>query len=175
MLYLIKKLIYNYKKSKKYKKTASNYYNDILKISRQKYFFQQMQIEDKVQNRLILLILHMCLANLQINKMVDGKIISQHLFDIFLSDMDANLRELGVGDLIVPKKMKQIAGMFYKCLEETKITITKKNNDSFIKYWNSTLNNTNNPAFNKYFNQCFGIMIKKNNTNKLTFPTFPKI
>src|SRR5262245_63247551 len=39
--------------------------------------------------------------------------LGQALFDHFCSDMDANLREIGVGDLAVPRKMKAIGEAFY--------------------------------------------------------------
>jgi cytochrome b pre-mRNA-processing protein 3 len=38
---------------------------------------------------------------------------SQQLFDYFCSDIDANLREMGVGDLTVPKTMKSVGEAFY--------------------------------------------------------------
>ena len=37
----------------------------------------------------------------------------QALFDHFCSDMDANLREMGVGDLTVPKRMHKFGEAFY--------------------------------------------------------------
>jgi cytochrome b pre-mRNA-processing protein 3 len=35
------------------------------------------------------------------------------VFDRFIEDMDASLRELGVGDLAVPKRMRAMAEAFY--------------------------------------------------------------
>ena len=35
------------------------------------------------------------------------------MFDIFLADMDQQLREMGVGDLGVPKRMKKVGQSFY--------------------------------------------------------------
>jgi cytochrome b pre-mRNA-processing protein 3 len=37
----------------------------------------------------------------------------QPLFDRFCADLDGNLREMGVGDLTVPKRMQKYAGAFY--------------------------------------------------------------
>ena len=37
----------------------------------------------------------------------------QELFDLFCQDIDANFREMGVGDLTVPKNMRQVAEAFY--------------------------------------------------------------
>jgi cytochrome b pre-mRNA-processing protein 3 len=39
--------------------------------------------------------------------------LSQALFDRFCDDMDANLREMGVGDLTVPKRMQAFGEAFY--------------------------------------------------------------
>jgi cytochrome b pre-mRNA-processing protein 3 len=43
----------------------------------------------------------------------DGAGLSQALFDHFCADMDANLREMGVGDLAVPKRMQTFGEAFY--------------------------------------------------------------
>ena len=39
--------------------------------------------------------------------------LGQEVFDAFCDDMDANLREMGVGDLAVPKHMQRIGEAFY--------------------------------------------------------------
>ena len=41
------------------------------------------------------------------------KLLGQELFDAFCRDLDANLREMGVGDLAVPKRMQAFAEAFY--------------------------------------------------------------
>jgi cytochrome b pre-mRNA-processing protein 3 len=42
-----------------------------------------------------------------------GVELTQTLFDHFCDDMDANLREMGVGDLAVPKRMQAFGEAFY--------------------------------------------------------------
>src|SRR5262249_9486447 len=39
--------------------------------------------------------------------------LGQGLFDRFCRDMDASMREMGVGDLAVPRKMRRIGEAFY--------------------------------------------------------------
>ncbi|MBP1882706.1 cytochrome b pre-mRNA-processing protein 3 [Ensifer mexicanus] len=46
-----------------------------------------------------------------------GQEIAQEIVDAFFEDVDHSIRELGVGDVGVPKKMKKFAGMFYGRLE----------------------------------------------------------
>src|SRR3981081_4480223 len=43
----------------------------------------------------------------------DASHLAQALFDHFCSDMDHNLRELGTGDLAVPRRMRQFGEAFY--------------------------------------------------------------
>src|SRR5438034_11470727 len=42
-----------------------------------------------------------------------GAGVSQALCDYFCDDLDANLREMGVGDLTVPKRMQAFGEAFY--------------------------------------------------------------
>ncbi len=46
-----------------------------------------------------------------------GQEIAQEIVDAFFEDVDHSIRELGVGDVAVPKRMKKLAGMFYGRLE----------------------------------------------------------
>ena len=39
--------------------------------------------------------------------------LGQELFDLFCHDMDANMREMGVGDLAVPEEMRRVGEAFY--------------------------------------------------------------
>ncbi|OJF92543.1 ubiquinol-cytochrome C chaperone family protein [Pararhizobium antarcticum] len=46
-----------------------------------------------------------------------GQEIAQEIVDAFFEDVDHSIRELGVGDVAIPKRMKKLAGMFYGRLE----------------------------------------------------------
>ena len=39
------------------------------------------------------------------------------MFDLFFKDMDRSLREMGAGDLAVPKKIQKMGAMFYGLLQ----------------------------------------------------------
>jgi cytochrome b pre-mRNA-processing protein 3 len=49
----------------------------------------------------------------RLRPMEGGVELAQALFDRFCADMDANLREMGVGDLAVPKRMQAFGEAFY--------------------------------------------------------------
>ena len=50
-------------------------------------------------------------------KLSNTEKIAQEIVDAFFQDLDYSMRELGIGDQGVPKRMKKFAGMFYGRLE----------------------------------------------------------
>jgi cytochrome b pre-mRNA-processing protein 3 len=57
--------------------------------------------------------MHLWIVLRRLRPIEGGVELSQALFDQFCADMDANLREMGVGDLAVPKRMRTIGEAFY--------------------------------------------------------------
>lgn len=96
---------------------VSAVYKAIVAQSRQERFFRDWGIPDTVQGRFDVLSLHVALV---LHRLREGgeeaKPFSQALFDTFFRDMDRSLRELGVGDLTVPKRIKKMSEMFYGML-----------------------------------------------------------
>ena len=77
-------------------------------------------VPDTVEGRFDLIVLHLVLVLFQIGDRAGPAAqdaarrgIGQNLFDEFCRDLDDNLREMGVGDLTVPKKMRGFAEAFY--------------------------------------------------------------
>jgi cytochrome b pre-mRNA-processing protein 3 len=46
-----------------------------------------------------------------------GQELAQEIIDAFFQDLDHSIRELGIGDQGIPKRMKKLAGMFYGRVE----------------------------------------------------------
>ena len=89
-------------------------YDAIVDQSRQPGFFAACGVPDTVYGRFDLLVLHAFIVFRRLNAAGDGlEDFRQALFDHMFQDMDASLRELGVGDLSVPKKIKKMAKGFY--------------------------------------------------------------
>src|SRR5262249_37790083 len=59
-----------------------------------------------------------------------GRAMSQDVFDLFCRDMDANLREMGIGDLAVPKEMQRMAEAFYGRAEAYDRALTEPVDDA---------------------------------------------
>lgn len=89
-------------------------YTAIVAQARQSGFYSRLQVPDTIDGRFEMLMLHMILV---LNRLRgEGETVSafsQELFDLFFADMDGSLREMGVGDLSVPKKVKKMAEAFY--------------------------------------------------------------
>ena len=84
-------------------------YGAIVAQSRRSAFYVGYGVPDTIEGRFDLIVLHMVLLLARLDR--EGP--SAHLFDHFCRDLDANLREMGVGDLAVPKRMRQFAEAFY--------------------------------------------------------------
>lgn len=96
---------------------AYKLYSAIVAQSRQPVFYTDMWVPDTVTGRFDMISMHLCLTFWHIQKIQDDKgNFSQQMFDLFFMDMDKNLRELGIGDTSVPKKIKKMGQAFYALL-----------------------------------------------------------
>ena len=94
--------------------TIAVLYGAIVAQARNPAFYRHHGVPDTANGRLEMIVLHAVLVLSRLE--TEGgpvRPLGQALFDHFCSDMDANLREMGVGDMAVPRKMKAIAEAFY--------------------------------------------------------------
>ena len=89
-------------------------YQNIVKISRSKFFYIEYNLEDSFETRFDLIIFHafMIFYFYKIKK-IENSAIPQNLFDYMFNDFENNLREMGFGDIAVNKKMKVFIRAFY--------------------------------------------------------------
>ena len=105
------------------KQTAQTLYRAIVDAARQPALYGEAGVADTLEGRFELVVLHTALAILELRTSQDekAKAVSQALFDAMFDDFDAAMRELGVGDSAVGKKIRFMAEGFYgraKALEE---------------------------------------------------------
>ena len=93
--------------------TIEAIYGMIVTQAREPSFYRALGVPDTVNGRFDLLLLHLWLVLRRLKSADGGAALSQALFDHFCNDMDDNLREMGVGDLTVPKKMQAFGEAFY--------------------------------------------------------------
>lgn len=93
---------------------AERLYAAIVAQSRREAFYRNLAVPDTLEGRFDMIVLHLVLLFRRLAR--DGgeeRALAQDVFDMFCRDMDGNLREMGVGDLTVPKRMRGFAEAFY--------------------------------------------------------------
>jgi cytochrome b pre-mRNA-processing protein 3 len=89
--------------------TISTLYGMIVAQARLPCFYRDYAVADTVNGRFdLIVLLALVLDRLAQDPALQS--LGQGIFDRFWEDMDHNLREMGVGDLKVPKQMRQFAG-----------------------------------------------------------------
>lgn len=96
-------------------------YGELHKQARNRWFYEVVNVPDTIDGRFEMLTIHVFLW---INRMKQEQNYKQayepateKLLEIMFDDMDAALREMGVGDTGVPKRIKAMAEALYGRLE----------------------------------------------------------
>jgi cytochrome b pre-mRNA-processing protein 3 len=96
------------------RRKASELYGAVVALARTPALYADMGVADTPEGRYEVLVLHLFLVMERLRAERDGGAeASQALVETFVIDMDDNMREMGVGDLTVPKKVKKAAAAFY--------------------------------------------------------------
>jgi cytochrome b pre-mRNA-processing protein 3 len=95
------------------RRTIEAIYGMIVAQARRPAFYATLNVPDTVNGRFDMLLLHIWVVLRRLRDVAGGTELGQALFDRFCTDMDANLREMGVGDLTVPKRMQSFGEAFY--------------------------------------------------------------
>src|SRR6476469_1399586 len=93
--------------------TIEAIYGMIVTQAREPLFYRDLGVPDTVDGRFDVLVLHLWMVLQRLRALESGAALCPGLFDRFCEDMDANLREMGVSDLKVPKRMQAFGEAFY--------------------------------------------------------------
>jgi cytochrome b pre-mRNA-processing protein 3 len=89
-------------------------YGAIVAQARSPSFYRDYGVPDTVGGRLDMIILHLVLLLARLKgESAQAAALGQHVFDAFCRDIDDNFREMGVGDLAVPREMRRVGEAFY--------------------------------------------------------------
>lgn len=93
------------------KKPAGKLYIALVAQARNPFFYAQLDVADSVDGRFDLIVLHLALAVERLEALDDTQSaqLRNALMEYAIEDMDRNLREMGVSDTSVSKKMKKLA------------------------------------------------------------------
>lgn len=96
------------------RKSAAALYLAVVEQARQSEFYADMGVPDTIDGRFDMILLHAFLLLRRLRSAgKQGHRLSQAIFDVMFADMDRNLREMGVGDLSVGKRVKKMVAAFY--------------------------------------------------------------
>src|SRR5436190_15734626 len=89
-------------------------YGVIVAQARAPDFYADYGVPDTIEGRFDMVVLHVYLVfrRLALAGAV-ARAQGQEVFDLFIEDMDASMRELGVGDLSVPRKVRAMAEGYF--------------------------------------------------------------
>lgn len=106
--------LFDRKKRKENQRVVASLYETLTAAGRRPVFYEAMNVPDTVMGRFEMLAVHVILL---LRRTAKGDMavqaIGQDIVDEFFTDIDHSIRELGIGDISVPKKMKKFARMFY--------------------------------------------------------------
>ena len=94
--------------------TIGSLYGVIVAQARRPAFYADYGVPDTPAGRFDMILLHLILFIRRLRDQpaaVRG--LGQGVFDLFCRDMDHSFREMGIGDLAVPKHMRRVAEAFY--------------------------------------------------------------
>ena len=136
-----------------------NLYNILLNLSRNIFFYKITKLPDTFETRLYLMFFHFSI--LMIVSKFKGKKFNQESYDYFFHNIEFNLRENGLGDVAVNKKMKEFNKILYDIL--LKLNLDKKQgvfkiNRELIKTYFENFNDkkqSNIDEFEQYFQKFY--------------------
>jgi cytochrome b pre-mRNA-processing protein 3 len=91
-------------------RVAPELYGLIVTAARQPTFYLAGGVPDTKEGRFALLVVHMALVLERLRPEGEaGSALGQALIETFVTDIDDNMREIGIGDLSVPRNVKKAA------------------------------------------------------------------
>ncbi|CAA7617839.1 ubiquinol-cytochrome C chaperone family protein [Magnetospirillum sp. UT-4] len=98
--------------------TAHALYRALVDQARDSWFYEHYGVPDTLEGRYDMIVLHAYLLLGRLGRCGpdaadQAKALSQATFDIMFADMDQNLREMGVTDLAVGRRVRRLAEAFY--------------------------------------------------------------
>jgi cytochrome b pre-mRNA-processing protein 3 len=93
-----------------YERTGFELYGAAVAAARAPEFYAELGVPDTAAGRFELVSLHVGVLIRRLRAFADkpAQELAQSVFDAMFSDMDVNLREMGIGDLSVGKRVKQL-------------------------------------------------------------------
>jgi cytochrome b pre-mRNA-processing protein 3 len=103
-----------------------NVYNNLIKYTRNKDLYKNLNREDNFSDRLTVFLLHFSFF-LKNFKNDENRNVLQEIYDFNFRQLELSIREIGYGDQSINKKMKDYINLFHSMVSE-------------IHFWNELTN-----------------------------------
>tara|TARA_B110000014_G_C20062236_1_gene553280 strand:+ start:654 stop:1127 length:474 start_codon:yes stop_codon:yes gene_type:complete len=137
-----------------------NIYNNLIKLTRNKYIFENISNKETFSDRLTIFFFHFAFF-LKVYKNQTSKKDLQNLYDFVFKQIELSIREIGYGDSSVNKKMKLYVNLMFSIIN--KVELWKKLNLSEkTKFLSDFVEvKKESPFFINYFNKYEDYLSKK--------------
>lgn len=91
------------------------FYDSIVAQARAEPFYRVLGVPDTMEGRFELIVLHTHLVLERLRREgAAGQLLSRALIETFVADMDGSMREIGIADLGVPRRVKRAAAALFE-------------------------------------------------------------
>ena len=143
-----------------------NIYNNLVKLTRNKNLYLNLEKNDTFSERLVFLFLHLAMFFKHFKKLEPSKNL-QDLFDFIIKQIELSIREIGYGDVTVNKKMKDYINLFYYITEEIEKSDYNDSRDQLFILKKFLNTDRNLEFYANYFNK-YRLFLTKNTLNSFT-------
>lgn len=112
-------------------RTATELYGSIVTQARTRDFYADHGVADTPEGRFSLIVAHLFVVLERLRAEDEpGQELARAVVETFVADMDASLREMGIGDFGVPKRVKKAAAALYDCVAEYRAAMADEDADA---------------------------------------------
>ena len=143
-----------------------NIYNNLIKLTRNKILYVNLDNNDTFNDRLIFLFFHFALFIKQFKSEIPKKNL-QELFDFIIHQIEISLREIGYGDISVNKKMKEFINLFYLIADKIE-SVNFNDNENKLYLFKEFINTEKNLCFYANYFDKYRFFLSKNSLKIFT-------
>ncbi len=129
-----------------------NIYNNLIKLTRNKFLYTNLEEEETFSDRIVFLLLHLAFFFKIFKNDNDSKEL-QNIHDFIFKQIEMSIREIGYGDVSINKNMKKYVNFFYDIISNIDNWDRLKNDEKTLILQKFININTNSSFFVNYFDK----------------------
>ncbi|MEQ8285340.1 ubiquinol-cytochrome C chaperone family protein [Thalassospira sp.] len=107
-------LLFGWLKKKDRKQTAAfELYTAMVTQARQPDFYAKLGVPDTIEGRFDLILVHAFVLFRRLKTDDGDRDLAQHIFDVMFADLDQNMREMGIGDVGILKRIRKMSESYH--------------------------------------------------------------